>query len=47
MRSTGPAIVFAVLLAVLAATGASGLAMWLDPALAIGLAMTLLVLAMD
>lgn len=40
-------IVIALLLAVLAASGASGLSLWIDPALAFGLALALLVLAMD
>ena len=47
MRKAAPAIVIGLLLAVLAAIGTSGLALWIDPAMAIGLAVALLVLAMD
>jgi hypothetical protein len=47
MRRVGPAIVIGLLLAVLAASGAGGVALWMDPALALGLAVALLVLALD
>jgi hypothetical protein len=47
MRRAGAAIVIGLWLAVLAASGVGGLAVWIDPALAIGLAITLLVLALD